>query len=216
MNVIRVFWRRCQEHKAKAVPHSPIPACPCSLRWQPGEGGSLNTQLLLFCLGTAWGLSLSQHSALDLCPSHMFFPLKPGCRITPNASRTASPALHCPGVTELLSDRAGTSGHLSAALQSCERTFHVVEHPLVVPWPRTHVQPPPPEAPLPRRTGAPLPHQLLILLSSLLIFSYSYNSAAMSEPDMVCQGGWGGNSVSALVNTCLNPASPLFEIYSIS
>lgn len=52
MNVIRVFWRRCQEHKAKAVPRSPIPACPCSLRWQPGEEGSLNTQLLLFCLGT--------------------------------------------------------------------------------------------------------------------------------------------------------------------
>lgn len=136
------------------------------------------------CLGTA----LAQ--LLEFCPRHMFFPLSPGCRITPSASRAASPALPCPGVTEPRSDKAGTSAHPRAALRSSERrTFRVVEHHLVVPWPRTHVHTPPPEDPLPRKTGrsalTPPTAHLAIFPSNFLI------SLQLSEPDMVFQGGWG-------------------------
>lgn len=129
--------------------------------------GSLNSQLQLLC----WGLSCLR--ALPWTSAHAtFVPSKPGCRTAPSASRRASPALQCPGW------QCWVTG-LEPAAPSCEsRTFRVVEHHLLVPWPGTHGQPPPPEAPH-KEEGAPLPS-----CSSCCVpfrfFCYSYNSAAMS------------------------------------
>lgn len=51
---------------------------------------------------------------------------------------------------------------------------------------------------------------------SLLSFCYSKNSTAMSEsPTSFFRAGGVDNSLSALFNTSLNPASSLFEIYFI-
>lgn len=102
------MFGRCQEHKAKALLHSPIPVCPWRRRREIPQH-----PVLLLC------------SALELCPLHMFFPLNPGWGTTPSPSRRARPALLCPGVTELRSDSAGSSAHPSAALPA-QRGEHSV------------------------------------------------------------------------------------------
>lgn len=176
VNVPRVF-QRCQGHKAKL---GVLPSVELSPGSAPGQGGHPNTQTQLLCSGTAWGLS--QRSASTFSTPGIF-PSTPGCRMTPNSSRPARPALSVP---ELRSARLGAA---AVPGQPC-RALPGEHSALLSTICRCHMQPPPPEAPLPR-TAAPLPHQLLILLPSLSIFCYSYSAAAMSEPDMAFHGGWG-------------------------
>lgn len=117
-----------------------------------GQGGSLTPHpacLLSQALPGDWPVSA-------LCPRHVFVPSEPGCRVTPGQPGQ----LPLPGVTELLSDRAGASGpaqlwgqHSVLLSTTCWYLGHLHLRLLF--------------------QGAPLPQQVLILLSSLSIFCYS-------------------------------------------
>lgn len=200
VNATRLFWR-CQEHKAKAL-LSVVTTVAAE------EGGSLSTRLLLLCLGTAWGLSCPSALPWIFATPHVF-PLKAWTQNNSEHLQNSQPGSALPGA-----HRAGSSGHGSAASKARRGEHSALLS--TIWWHLGH--------------GHTCSHlHLRLLLQGGQELPYPTNCSSCCLPFqflttvLQCQSltwffrvGGVGKSTSALVNTCLAPASPLFEICSIS